>query len=90
MCNVSGKRTLRHQSQSGPFISFALHVCGSVFDPVCVSLVSLFAYCSETERERDKKYERGSMCGGGVGVVYNVEQPHHDSLYSCTSSATVF
>lgn len=58
VCNVSGKRTLSHQSQSGPFISFALHVCGSVFDPVCVSLVSLFAYCSETERERQKVWER--------------------------------
>lgn len=89
VCNVSGKRTLRHQSQSGPFISFALHVCRSDFDPVCVCVslgsCACFFACILL---RDKKYEGGSMCGGGVVVVYSVEQPHHGP--GCTSSATVF
>lgn len=59
VCNVSGKQTRCHQSQSGPFISFALHIFVSVFDPVCVCHAAPVLLA---ESQRDKKSE-------GVRVV---------------------
>lgn len=94
VCNVSGKQTFPHQS--GPFISFVLHVCVSDFDPVCIawSLQCLFLCLHRAERERkrfqkkgEKKTWGGRMCCGGVGVVYSVEKPRHGP--GCSSSATV-
>lgn len=62
VCKVSGELSLHHQSQSGPFISIALHVCISDSDPACVSLgpracftASVCILLRETQRR-----ERGS------------------------------
>lgn len=75
---MSGKRTLHHQSQSGPFISIALHVCVSDFDPVCVCVC---VHCLSLHiAERQTKRRREGVCctsSGGVGVVFRVEKPRH-------------
>lgn len=76
VCNVSGKQTFFHQS--GPFISFVLHVCVSDFDPVCIaqSLQCLFLCLHRVERERKrfkkKKKHEGGVCAVEVLVLFTV------------------
>lgn len=86
VCKVSGELSLHHQSQSGPFISIALHVCISDSDPACVSLgpracftASVCILLRETQRR-----ERGSapyVWRRAWCCFLKVEQPHH--VQSC-------